>query len=71
MDSLARKEVIEEVREAIQELPLNQQRVVRMRIYEQKTFAQIAEETGPPLGTVLTHMRRAMEALRQKLHFKQ
>jgi len=69
-ESLVRNEVIEEVREVLQKLPLNQQHVVRLRIYEQKTFAQIAEETGSPLGTVLTHMRRALETLRQKLHLK-
>ncbi len=30
-----------------------------MRIYEEKSFAEIAEELSAPLGTVLTRMRLA------------
>lgn len=66
-DALVRSEVIEQVRRALEQLPENQQRVVRMRVYEKKTFAQISQQTGMPLGTVLTHMRRALEKLRHKL----
>jgi RNA polymerase sigma-70 factor (ECF subfamily) len=36
-------------------------------MYEDKTFAQIAEELGLPLGTVLTRMRLALEKLRRTL----
>lgn len=68
---LVRKEVIDRVREAMQELPAGQQQVVRMRVYDEKTFAQIATETGTPLGTVLTNMKRALEKLRRKLSRKE
>jgi len=40
--NLVRAETIRLVREAIGKLPAEQQQVVRMRIYEDKTFAEIA-----------------------------
>ncbi len=68
---LLRTEVIEQVRLALDVLPAEQRQVVRMRIYEYKTFAVIAKELGVPLGTVLTRMRLAMQKLRQSLeHFE-
>jgi RNA polymerase sigma factor (sigma-70 family) len=60
-------ETVEAVRKAIGELPENQQIVVRNRIYEDKTFAVIAEELCLPLGTVLTRMRLAMQKLERVL----
>lgn len=64
---LVRRETVERVRGALVGLPPDQQTVVRLRIYEEKPFAQIAEELGVPLGTVLTRMRLALEKLRKKL----
>jgi RNA polymerase sigma-70 factor (ECF subfamily) len=67
-DSLLRSESVALVRAAIDELPPEQQRVVRMRIYEEKTFAVIAEELKIPLGTALGRMRAALVKLRSKLN---
>ena len=68
---LLRTEVIEQVRLALNDLPAEQRQVVRLRIYEYKTFAEIAKELGVPLVTVLTRMRLAMQKLRQSLeHFE-
>ena len=64
---LVRAETIQLVRRAIRELPAEQQQVVRMRIYENKTFAVIAAELGIPLGTALGRMRTALIKLRVKL----
>jgi RNA polymerase sigma-70 factor (ECF subfamily) len=64
---LVSEEEIERVRGAIVNLPLEQQAVVRKRIYEDKTFAQIAEELAIPLGTALTRMRTALATLRKTL----
>lgn len=61
-------ETVEAVRRAISRLSPEQQLVVRMRIYEEKTFAVIADELGIPLGTVLSRMRTAMQKLEQSLH---
>jgi RNA polymerase sigma-70 factor (ECF subfamily) len=63
----ARFESVQAVRRALDELPPEQRQVVRMRIYEEKTFAMIAEELSIPLGTALARMRAAMIKLRAKL----
>jgi len=68
---LVRAETVELVRQAIGELPAVQQQVVRMRIYEEKTFAVIAAELDIPLGTALARMRTALIKLRKKLEDRQ
>ena len=60
-------ESIRGVRELIGELPVEQQAVVRKRIYEDKPFKVIAEELDAPLGTVLTRMRSALAKLHRRL----
>jgi RNA polymerase sigma-70 factor (ECF subfamily) len=67
-DALVLRETVDQVRQAMQELPAQQREVVLARMEGDKTFAQIAVELDLPLGTVLTHMRRALEKLRKKLH---
>ena len=66
-EGLIREETVLAVRKAIGELPAEQSKVVWARMYDDKTFAQIAEESGLPLGTVLTRMRLALEKLRRTL----
>lgn len=66
-DSLVRHESVELVREALEQLPPDQRQVVRMRIYEEKTFAVIAKELNIPLGTALGRMRTALIKLRTRL----
>lgn len=66
-ESLIRGETVERVRAILETLPEDQRTVVRMRIYEEKTFAEIAQQIGTPLGTVLTRMRLALEKLRRGL----
>ena len=66
-DPLVRDEAIERVQAAITELPAEQERVVRMRIYEEKTFAVIAKELKIPLGTALGRMRTALMKLKKLL----
>jgi RNA polymerase sigma factor (sigma-70 family) len=66
-DPLVRLESVEAVREAMSQLPPEQRQLVRMRIYEEKTFAVIAKELSIPLGTALARMRAALNKLRAKL----
>ncbi|QDU73983.1 ECF RNA polymerase sigma factor SigL [Bremerella volcania] len=66
-DPLVAQETAESVRQAINELSSELQQVLRMRIYEDKTFAQIAQQLDIPLGTALGRMRNAMNKLRGKL----
>ena len=62
-----RAEVIDRVRLALDGLPDEQRRVVRMRIYETKNLRGHRERIKGPLGTVLTRMRLATEKLRDRL----
>ena len=67
---LIRFETVEAVRAALAELPDAQRQVVRMRIYEEKTFAAIAEELEIPLGTALARMRAALRKLRESAQLR-
>ncbi|MCA9072430.1 MAG: RNA polymerase sigma factor [Planctomycetaceae bacterium] len=62
-DQLCRWETVVRVRQALEKLPENQRQIVHLRIYEEKTFAEIAEQLRLPLGTVLTRMRLALKRL--------
>ncbi len=66
-EPLLRAEVVGRVRQALGELPPEQRRVVRMRMYDQKTFQVIADELQIPLGTALSRMRSALGQLKAKL----
>lgn len=53
--------------EALETLRPEQQRVLRLSIYQGLSHEKIAETTGLPLGTVKTHMRRGLIRLRERL----
>ena len=65
-DNVSRGETIARIRAALEILSDEQLTVVRMRIYEEMTFAAIAEKLGLPLGTVLTRMRLALKKLQRQ-----
>lgn len=60
-------ENIKQIRTALEKLPESQQAVVIARIYQSKTFNEIAQEFDLPLGTVLTRMRLAMKTLSRQI----
>jgi RNA polymerase sigma-70 factor (ECF subfamily) len=64
---MVRWEDVDRVRQAIAALPREQAEVVRMRMYDEKKFIEIAEELRLPLGTVLTRMQAALKKLRKAL----
>ena len=66
-NGLATRELVDRVGRLLSELPPEQQEVVRRRMHDEQTFAEIAAELGVPLGTVLTRMRLATEKLRKAL----
>lgn len=66
-EQACRREDNERIQAVLETLPDEQQQLVRMRIFEQKTFAVIAEELHVPLGTVLWRMQAAVKKLRRRL----
>lgn len=64
---VARDEMIAAVRDQLEQLPAAQQQVVRLRIYEGLTFAEIAKQLDAPLGTVLGRMHTALAKLKLRL----
>lgn len=66
-DPLVREETIDAVRRGLDLLPPDQLTVMRARMEENRTFAEIARDLNVPLGTVLTRMRGALQRLRKTL----
>ena len=66
-DHLIQQETVRAVRQALTTLSEPQRRVVLARMHGDQTFAEIAADSGLPLGTVLTHMRRALAKMRRIL----
>jgi RNA polymerase sigma-70 factor (ECF subfamily) len=65
-----RLELGEEARladEHLSRLKPEEQQVLRLSIYDSLSHSAIAEQTGLPLGTVKSHIRRGLDSLRQKL----
>ncbi len=65
--NLLQKETIHRVQSVIEQLSERQREVVQKRIYDGKTFQQIADELNIPIGTALTRMRAALVALQNAL----
>ena len=51
----------------ISELRPEQQRVIRMAVYEGETHQSISETLDMPLGTVKTHLRRGLLSVRESM----
>ena len=50
--------------EAVEQLPTEQARLLRIFYFEEKPHSVIAEELGLPLGTVKSRLRLALAKLR-------
>lgn len=62
-----RNRMMEKVRGALKDLPLEQQKSVEMAFFEGLTHSEIAARTGDPLGTVKTRIRSALMTLRKAI----
>ena len=69
-DGMIRGEVEQSIRNLINELPEEQQEVVRLRYYSKLSFQEIAEETNVSINTALGRMRYALINLRKMIHEK-
>ena len=58
------QEKVELLKRRINELSEQQQQVLRLRIFEDMTFAEIAKTMRIPIGTALSRMRLALDRLR-------
>jgi RNA polymerase sigma-70 factor (ECF subfamily) len=70
VDPAARIEIAEEATRAenlLKQLPDDQQRVIRLSIYDGLSHAKIADQTGLKLGTVKTYIRRGLGRIRESL----
>lgn len=64
---LVQAEMERELASALDALAPSQRRVLLLRYFGDLTFAEIAAQTGWPLGTVLSHCHRGLAALRRRL----
>jgi RNA polymerase sigma-70 factor (ECF subfamily) len=64
-DRLVESQIHSDVLKLIDELPMDQQEVVRMRMYQNLSFKEIAETTGVSINTALGRMRYAVINLRK------
>jgi RNA polymerase sigma-70 factor (ECF subfamily) len=55
------------VHKAIANLPLKLRQVLVLRVYEEWSYARIAEVLDIPVGTVMSRLSRAREALKEEL----
>lgn len=70
-DVLVRDQVFSDVRNLVLHLPENQQEVVRMRYYEDRSFKEIADMTGVSINTALGRMRYAVMNMRRMAEEKE
>lgn len=66
LNSLIQQERVELIRQQIALLPTEQQTILKMRIVDEFSFAEIATSLNIPLGTALSRMRLALEKLRKQ-----
>ncbi len=59
-----------DLRRALEKLPEQKRKIVLAVYAEAKTYEQVAQETGIPLGTLKRHLRDALAALRAHLEYE-
>ncbi len=60
-------QTVEQLNTALESLPEEQAKLLRMAFFEDKSHSVISDETQLPLGTVKSRLRLAMDKLRQKM----
>jgi RNA polymerase sigma factor (sigma-70 family) len=66
-DVLLREAIWEAIMEALDELPQEQRQIFILNELEERSFREIAEETGVSINTLLSRKRYAIISLRKKL----
>lgn len=65
--TLLREAIWDEITDALEELPADQREIFIQNEIEEKSFREIAEETGVSINTLLSRKRYAIIALRKRL----
>ncbi len=65
--TLLREAIWDEVTDALAELPADQREIFILNELEEKSFREIADETGVSINTLLSRKRYAIIALRKRL----
>lgn len=63
-DKIIEAQILEDVKKLLMHLPEEQQRIVRMRFYEELSFKEIAENENISINTALGRMRYAIINMR-------
>lgn len=66
-EKVAARETAARLRQAISELPEKEQQVLRLKVLENRSDAEIAAETGLSAGSIRQYLHRAREKLRGKI----
>lgn len=66
-EDYADPETVEKLNDAIDKLPPEQSRLLRMAFFDEKSHQTIADETRLPLGTVKSRLRIAMDKLKKEI----
>ncbi len=66
-DNYQRSQIVKRVRASVEQLPLPLREVVTLADFAGFSYAQIAEITEVPIGTVMSRLFRARKDLKQKL----
>ncbi len=67
VEPYADSQTVEQLNTALESLPEEQAKLLRMAFFEDKSHSAISDETKLPLGTVKSRLRLAMDKLRQKM----
>ena len=67
---MIRTQMIEKIKILIEMLPSEQKEVLKMRMYEELSFQEIAEKTGVSINTALGRMRYALINIRKTIEEK-
>ncbi|MCD8427532.1 RNA polymerase sigma factor [Tenacibaculum finnmarkense] len=68
-NKIIKEQILADVKELLEELPEEQKEVLKMRIYNDMSFNEIAENTGVSINTALGRMRYALINMRKIIYF--
>ncbi|MDA8744196.1 sigma-70 family RNA polymerase sigma factor [Rubripirellula amarantea] len=68
IEPLIQQETLAELKAKLLTLPKTTQTIIQMKLHQDMTFQQIADQLDIPIGTALTRMRRGLARLREHMN---